>query len=436
MRNNARRSSFRSRSKSTRSSGGSRGGQSYSFRSRGGLSGGGNRSNDNRGNGSRSRTNRGGNPRGRKVVAFDPSLMISQQVETPVVEVQKIEYVAQNAFADFAIHEQIKHNIAAKGFTAPTPIQDQAISHILAGKDLVGMASTGTGKTGAFLIPLIHKVMSNATSRVLIMAPTRELAVQIKQEFYDFSKNLNLSAALLIGGSSMNRQIDALKAKPDFVVGTPGRLKDLHKQRKLRLADFDTVVLDEVDRMLDMGFLRDVREMIEALPRERQSLFFSATMTGPVTEIMQRFLHNPVSVTVAAQKPAANVRQSIVKTEGRSKIEVLQELLATEGFDKVLVFGRTKRGMEKLLRTLIARGLRVVAIHGNKTQGQRQRALQEFKDNKTKVLLATDVVARGIDIDNITHVINYDLPETYEDYIHRIGRTGRADKTGQAITLI
>lgn len=427
---NAQRSARHSRTGNSRfGSGGGRprpfrggGGSRFGGSNRGGFGGG-----------------RGGNSRGRgKITSFDPSLIVAQQADARanlVVE-PKVEYVAVNTFASFDVHEQIKVNIAAKGFTIPTPIQDQAIGHILAGKDLVGIAATGTGKTGAFLIPLIHKVMSNATSRVLIMVPTRELAVQIKHEFADFSQGLNLSAALLIGGSSMTRQIDALKAHPDFVVGTPGRLKDLYKQRKLHLNDFDTVVLDEVDRMLDMGFIRDVREMIQALPRQRHSLFFSATLSGSVKGVMQDFAHNPVSISVAASAPAVNVSQDIVKTNGRPKIDLLQELLRTAGFDKVLVFGRTKRGMEKLFRDLMARGIKVAAIHGNKSQSQRQRALQEFKDNRVKVLLATDVVARGIDIDNITHVINFDLPGSYEDYIHRIGRTGRADKTGIALTLV
>jgi superfamily II DNA/RNA helicase len=348
----------------------------------------------------------------------------------------KVEYVAVNRFADFAVDEQIKRNITAKGFTTPTPIQDQAIKPILAGRDLVGTAATGTGKTGAFLIPLIHKVITKRTSRVLIMIPTRELAVQIKKEIVEFSQGLNILTALCIGGSNMNRQIDDLKRKPDFVVGTPGRLKDLYQQRKLKLFDFDTVVLDEVDRMLDMGFIRDVREMINALPRVRHSLFFSATITGPVENVMRDFLSNPVSIAVEGHKPAANVKQHVIKINGRAKIDLLRELLREEGFDKVLVFGRTKRGMEKLYRQLDQLGFRVAAIHGNKTQSQRQRALRQFQDNQVQVLIATDVVGRGIDIDNVTHVINFDLPESYEDYIHRIGRTGRADKTGIALTFV
>jgi len=345
-------------------------------------------------------------------------------------------YVAQHAFSDFDMHEQIKTNLASKGYKIPTPIQDQIISHILEGKDVVGIAATGTGKTAAFLLPLIDKVVRQGDSRVLVVTPTRELALQIRDELLAFSQQLPVFSTLCIGGSSIGRQVERLARRPAFVVGTPGRLKDLTQRRKLNFSHFDTIVLDEVDRMLDMGFIHDVKAIVDQLPAERQSLFFSATTSKKVEEIMRGFLNNPVMVTVKSAENRANIEQSIVDVRGKVKLEVLHDLLIKAEFQKVLVFGRTKHSMERLTRDLDERGFKVASIHGNKSQGQRQRALQQFRDNRVKVLLATDVVARGLDIKDVTHVINYDLPESYEDYIHRIGRTGRADKTGVALTFV
>ena len=330
----------------------------------------------------------------------------------------------------------IKTNIQAKGYLVPTPIQDQVIPLIIQGKDVVGVANTGTGKTAAFLIPLIDKVNLDRNLKVLVITPTRELAAQIEAEFVALSRNLGLSSALCIGGAGMNRQIQHLRQNPAIVIGTPGRLKDLQMRRILRLDRFATIVLDEVDRMLDMGFIHDVQHLISFLPKQRQSLFFSATIEGKVREVMAGFLKQPVIISVKTGEIAANVNQEIVRLNGRNKIDVLHDLLIKPGFDRVLVFGRTKWGMEKLARTLIERGFKVASIHGNKSQGQRQRALDQFKHGQVKILLATDVAQRGLDIQNVTHVINFDLPETREDYIHRIGRTGRADKQGVAISLI
>jgi len=387
----------------------------------------------NSGNRDRKRGPRPQNGGGRKKMAsFDPSFLVKKGVaKTP-----RAEYVATHTFADFQVHEVLKSNVRARGYVHPTPIQDQAIPHVLAGKDVVGTANTGTGKTAAFLVPLLDKVINDRASRVLIVTPTRELATQIHDELKLFGRGLRLSGALCIGGASINRQIDDLRERPHFVIGTPGRLKDLDQRRKLNFADFSTIVLDEVDRMLDMGFIHDVKHIIDRLPEKRHSLFFSATTTDKVKEIMRDFLTDPVFVLVESEKAAENVDQDIIKTNGRAKIEVLHELLIKDGFDKVLVFGRTKWGMEKLAKQLDARGFNVASIHGNKSQAQRQQALNKFKDNRIQALLATDVASRGLDIDNVTHVINFDLPETYEDYVHRIGRTGRADKTGAALTFI
>jgi len=349
----------------------------------------------------------------------------------------RLEVVAiKNDFAAFPIVEQIKANIKSKGYLIPTPIQDKVIPLIINNQDVVGVANTGTGKTAAFLIPLINKVFKNRNEKVLIITPTRELAAQIETEFIALARNLNMYSVLCIGGVSMNRQIQRLRQRSNFVIGTPGRLKDLEQRRVLKLRSFTTIVLDEVDRMLDMGFIQDVQYLISFLPDRKQSLFFSATIEGKVREVMAGFLRNPVIVSVKTRDMADNVNHEVVRIAGRNKIDVLHDLLNKPGFDKVLVFGRTKWSMEKLARTLIDRGFKATAIHSNKTQSQRQKALTQFKNGTVKILLATDVAQRGLDIDNVTHVINFDLPETQTDYIHRIGRTGRVDKKGVAISLV
>jgi ATP-dependent RNA helicase RhlE len=345
-------------------------------------------------------------------------------------------YNPKHSFQDFQIAEELKHNIISKGFEAPTPIQDQAIPEILSGRDVIGLANTGTGKTAAFLIPFINKSYYSRNQRVLIIAPTRELAIQIEDEFKVLAKGLGLFSSLCIGGLNINSQIRDLRRMPDFVIGTPGRLRDLEKQRVLSFNSFNNIVLDEVDRMLDMGFIRDIRHIITQLPHDRHSLFFSATIPSQVQGIMQQFLNDPVKISVQTQPTSENVDQDIVKTRGKQKIEVLEELLQKEGFDKVILFGRTKWGIEKLSKTLHQRGFKVASIHGNKSQSQRQLALENFKKNKIQVLLATDIAARGIDVVDVTHVINYDMPGSYEDYIHRIGRTGRASKSGVALTFV
>lgn len=368
---------------------------------------------------------------GRKAPAYNPSMFIKK------ASVSENEvYIPTHQFVDFKVSPEMQRNIVARGYTTPTPIQDQVIPLIIEGHDVVGIANTGTGKTAAFLIPLIDKINIHRNQKVLIVTPTRELATQIEDEFIAFAQGLRLHSVLCIGGVSINRQIGDLRRNPNFVIGTPGRLKDLAGQRKLFFGDFSTIVLDEVDRMLDMGFINDIREMISSLPQQRHSLFFSATVPENVKSVMRSFLNNPITVSVANRQTSDNVDQDVVRTAGRQKVEVLHDLLIKEGFDKVLVFGRTKWGMEKLAHELDQRGFKVASIHGNKTQFQRQRALDLFKASRIQVLLATDLASRGLDIDSVTHVINFDLPETYEDYIHRIGRTGRADKTGTALTLI
>lgn len=340
-------------------------------------------------------------------------------------------------FSNFYIADYLKVNIQNKGFTTPTPIQTQAIPAILEGRDLIGLASTGTGKTAAFLIPIIDKIFKDRNQKALIITPTRELAVQINEELKSFAQNMNIYSALLIGGSNMYRQVNDLRKNPHIVIGTPGRLKDLIERKVLYLNDFQTFVLDEVDLMVDIGFINEVKYFLSFLPKIRQSLFFSATISPKVREILQGFVQNPVTVSLKQQDTAENVEQDVVRIQNPSqKLDLLHDLLIKDGFDKVLIFGRTKHGIEKLNKELTFRGFRTGSLHGNKRQSQRQRVLASFKRNEIQILLATDVASRGLDIENVTHVINYDLPQTYDDYIHRIGRTGRAGKTGVALTFV
>ena len=346
-------------------------------------------------------------------------------------------YTPKNAFADFAVSDTLKKNIAFRKYSTPTPIQDQAIPTILSGRDLIAIANTGTGKTAAFLIPLIEKVSRTKNEKVLILAPTRELANQISDELYGFTYGLNISWALCTGGNNMGKQIDSLAKHPNFVIGTPGRLKDLSQKRFLNLSDYKTVVLDEADRMVDIGFINNIKYFINLLPTSRQSLFFSATIPPKVQDILKSFVKNPITISVKTQDTVENISQEIITINGKhTKFELLINLLDKKEFNKVMVFGRTKWGVQKLSNELTRIGFSAAAIHGNKNQGQRQRVLDDFKNNKIAILLATDIASRGIDIPNVSHVINYDVPQTYDDYIHRIGRTGRADKKGTAITFV
>ncbi len=365
--------------------------------------------------------------------SLNPELFIRKAENTDTSQ----EVRNSTTFNDFQITEGIKRNLRERGFVTPTPIQEKSIPHILQGKDVIGIANTGTGKTAAFLLPTIHKLLVNRGERVLIMTPTRELALQILEEYKIFGRGMPLSAVLCIGGTSMYNQEKHLQSNPQIIIGTPGRLKDLVNRRKINLKSFRTVVLDEVDRMVDIGFIHDITYLISFLPKERQSLFFSATVTDKVKTILNQFVNNPVTVSVKKQDTSANVDQNVIKVKDRNeKLAILQNLLQKDEFRKVLVFGRTKWGVEKLSKKLIQNGFKAAAIHGNKSQGQRQKALELFKQHQLQVLLATDVASRGLDIENVTHVINYDAPSTYEDYIHRIGRTGRADNKGSALTFV
>lgn len=347
------------------------------------------------------------------------------------------KFVPDHAFADFQIDERLKNNIAKKGYVHPTPIQDKAIPVVLQGSDIVGIANTGTGKTGAFLIPLIDKVLKNRDEKVLIMVPTRELAVQIADEFKGFTPGLGLHAAVAVGGANINMQIRDIRLSPQFLIATPGRLMDLMERNAVSLAKCHTVVLDEADRMLDMGFIKAMEYIMGTMPAERHTLFFSATLSNDIEKLIGSFLNNPVRISVKTGDTSKNVDQDVVKiAPGRTKVDHLHELLGQPELSKVIVFGRTKHGVEKLTTMLRKMGHEAESIHGNKSQNQRLRALDLFKKEKIRVLVATDVAARGLDIPKVSHVINFDVPQSYDDYVHRIGRTGRAGEVGKALTFI
>lgn len=373
------------------------------------------------------------NSRGRVKQRINSASYINKADSSPVED----SIPVKNSFADFPIDPRLRQNISLHGYRVPTPIQDQAIPYILAGRDLIGIANTGTGKTGAFLIPLINKIIHNKYERILIIIPTRELAVQINDELKVFSRSLNIYSVLVIGGASINRQISELRGNPHFIISTPGRLKDLINRRLLNLNQFKTIVLDEVDRMVDIGFINDIKFIISKLPLVRQSLFFSATVPQEVNSIIQSFLKNPVTVSVKVKETAHGIDQDVIHIKDKKeKFDKLQSMLRLEEFKKVLIFGRTKWGVERLSISLQQSGFLAASIHGNKSQNQRLRALTRFRQNQLQVLVATDVVARGMDIEDVSHVINYDEPSTYTDYVHRIGRTGRANKRGKALTFV
>lgn len=353
-----------------------------------------------------------------------------------VVEARE-EYVPKHAFRDFDVHELIHKNLETKGYTDPSPIQDQTIPHGLNSVDIIGVANTGTGKTVAFALPMLHRLISDPKSKALIMAPTRELAQQIEAECKWIARGSGLFGTLLIGGANINPQLRDLKQNPRIVIGTPGRIKDHLERRTLDLSEFNIVVLDEVDRMLDMGFVHDMREILSQIQKDRQSFFFSATMDRNVSDLIQTFSKDPITVSVVTGETGENIEQDIVPYEHMSeKIEQLHNLLLKEEVKKTIVFDDTQRSVERLANELKGRGFSVDAIHGGKSQGQRQRALKAFKDDRIKILVATDVAARGIDVPDVTHVINYETPATYDDYVHRIGRAGRAGKKGMALTFV
>ena len=349
-------------------------------------------------------------------------------------------------FSELGLKAEIQRAVADNGYDTPTPIQQQAIPAVLAGHDLMATAQTGTGKTAGFTLPILHRLASgpndrltriSKTPRVLVLTPTRELAIQVEESVRTYGKHLPINSLAVFGGVGINPQIANLRRGVDILVATPGRLLDHVQQRTVDLSAIEIFVLDEADRMLDMGFIRDIRKIIALLPKQRQNLMFSATFSPEIRELAAGLLHKPVSVDVAARNTAAEtVTQRVIETDREKKKELLCHLFATRGWHQVLVFARTKHGADALARTLDKAGIKSAAIHGDKSQGARTRALGDFKDGKRVALVATDIAARGIDIDALPYVINYELPNMPEDYVHRIGRTGRAGMEGEAISLV
>ena len=365
-----------------------------------------------------------------------PSRFINREVVT--VENDVNAYVAKHQFDDFALAPAIHENLKSTGFVSPSAIQDQTIPLVLEGKDVIGLANTGTGKTAAFLLPILtHLVQHRQFYSVLIMAPTRELAQQIDDEFKRFSAGMKLYSVLLVGGVGIVPQLRGLQRRPHVIIGTPGRIKDHIDRGTLPLVGVSAFVLDEADRMLDMGFVNDIRKIAGMLPNERQTLCFSATFSTGIRAIAEDFMKNPETVSVKVTETNDHIFQDVVYyTDKDHKRELLVNLLSDEEFEKVIVFGETKFGVQRLSDSIDKLGISSRAIHGNKSQSQRTRALDDFKTGKARVLFATDVAARGLDIPNVSHVINFDLPNAYDDYVHRIGRTGRAGKGGTALTFV
>ena len=345
-------------------------------------------------------------------------------------------------FSDLHLLEPIQRAVEESGYTVPTPIQKAAIPHLLEGRDLLGCAQTGTGKTAAFALPILNRLVKynrrveQRQTRVLVLTPTRELAIQIYESFRTYGKHLKVKSAVIYGGVGQGTQVKALAGGVDVLVATPGRLLDLINQKYLNLRSLDCFVLDEADRMLDMGFINDIRKVIAMLPARRHNLFFSATMPPDIKRLADSMLTNPVTVEVTPVSSTAEmIEQSVLYVDRTKKKDLLRHVLNDRALSKVIVFTRTKRGANQVSEVLEKSGISSAAIHGNKSQSARQRALEEFKSGKIRVLVATDIAARGIDIDNISHVINFEIPNISESYVHRIGRTARAGAQGIAISF-
>lgn len=355
--------------------------------------------------------------------------------------IEEKPYVSTHTFADFPFNPQLHKNITKAGFIHPRPIQDQAISTVMEGRDVFGMANTGTGKTAAFLLPLIEKISKtkgqNKRETVLIMAPTRELALQIESDFKNLAFGFGMFSVACVGGLPIMRQISEIKRGVSFVIGTPGRLRDLIDRKVLDLSTCHSVVLDEADRMLDMGFRDDMVYIIGKTAKERQTLFFSATLSLEIKKLTEQYLKDPIFISVISGETAKNIDQDVIRTRSKEeKLQKLHEVLKKDGSDKVLIFREMKHSVDSLAKELSQFGFKVGAIHGDKRSRERIRILDSFKKDHINVLIATDVAARGLDIPDVTHVINYDVPQTYDTYVHRIGRTGRSGKKGTALTFV
>ena len=346
------------------------------------------------------------------------------------------------SFHEFKLNDAITRALAEEKYLTPTPIQAQTIPTVMSGRDLIGVAQTGTGKTAAFALPILHRLAANArppvrkSCRVLVLSPTRELSGQILDSFRAYGRHLHIKGALVIGGVPMGGQVRALLNGVDVLVATPGRLLDLVKSNALHLDQVECLVLDEADRMLDMGFIHDIRKIVAKLPTQRQTLMFSATMPRAIVDLAAHMLRDPVKVSVApVGATAERIEQRMIRVDRAAKPTILIDLLQREAIERALIFTRTKHGADKVVRSLVRAGIAAEAIHGNKSQNQRERVLAAFRKGEVRTLVATDIAARGIDVDGISHVVNYDVPNIPETYIHRIGRAARAGAEGVAISL-
>lgn len=370
----------------------------------------------------------------KKVSTLDPELFIKKAVHT-----REITYSPSRKIADLPVDSKLIENLTKKGYSLPTEIQDKTLEAILSGRDLLGIAQTGTGKTGAFLIPLVNRLLGSGPAfQILVVVPTRELAVQVEAEFKSITKNLNLYSACFIGGTSVHKDVQTLRRPSHVIIGTPGRLLDLASQKVLDFRHFKGLVLDEFDRLLDMGFLKDIQHIIRAMTNRRQTVLFSATEEKSQKKVIEEILHDPVHVRVSTGNVTADrIDQDVIRVkEGENKFQVLLSMMEDASFQKVLIFAETKHWVKKVCRKLQQAGIAADEIHSNKSQNYRLKALNDFRSGKTRVLIATDVAARGLDITEVSHVINFQQPRNFDSYIHRIGRTGRAGKAGKALTFI
>ena len=345
-------------------------------------------------------------------------------------------------FTDLGLSESILKSITSQGYENPSPIQAQAIPAIIKGRDVMGAAQTGTGKTAGFTLPILHRLSSGKTAganqvRALILTPTRELAAQVGASVATYGSNLSLKSTVVFGGVKINPQMMQLRKGADIVVATPGRLLDLYNQNAIQFKHLEVLVLDEADRMLDMGFIHDIRKILALLPKKRQNLMFSATFSESIRKLAKGLVNDPVEISVSPRNSAVKaVEQRVIPVDKAKKSALLTHLIKQHHWQQVLVFSRTKHGANRLTRHLEGKGIKALPIHGNKSQAARTRALEEFKQNKITVLVATDIAARGLDINQLPHVVNFDLPNVAEDYVHRIGRTGRAGAKGHAVSLV